>query len=116
MSLSPLEYLRHILDETIYLSRQTPGLSKSQFLQDETLKRAFVRSIEIIGEATKRVPEDTRMKYPHIQWRAMAGMRDKLIHSYFGIDYDIVWDVVINKVPELQQGIEEILRNEESGK
>jgi uncharacterized protein with HEPN domain len=116
MSLSPLEYLRHILDETIYLSRQTPGLSKSQFLQDETLKRAFVRSIEIIGEATKQVPEDTRMKYPYIQWRAMAGMRDKLIHSYFGIDYDIVWDVVINKVPELQQGIEEILRNEESGK
>jgi uncharacterized protein with HEPN domain len=55
MSLSPLEYLRHILDETKYLSRHTPGLSKAQFLADETLKRAFVRSIEIIGEATKQI-------------------------------------------------------------
>jgi len=114
MSLSALEYLRHILDETVYLSRQTPGLSKEQFLVDETLKRAFVRSIEIIGEATKQIPEDIRKKYPHTQWRAMAGMRDRLIHGYFGIDYDIVWDVVINKIPELQQEIKEILRNEES--
>ncbi|RMH00521.1 MAG: DUF86 domain-containing protein, partial [Chloroflexi bacterium] len=62
--------------------------------------------------ATKQVPEDIRQKYPHIQWRAMAGMRDRLIHGYFGIDYDIVWDVVINKIPALQQDIEEILRNE----
>ena len=114
MSRSSLEYLRHILDETIYLSHQTSGLSKKEFLQDETLRRAFVRSIEIIGEATKQVPEDIRKKYPHIQWRAMAGMRDRLIHGYFGIDYDIVWDVVINKVPDLQQNIEEILQNEES--
>lgn len=114
MSLSALEYLRHILDETIYLGRQTSGLSKEEFLADETLKRAFVRSIEIIGEATKQVPEDIRKKYPHIQWRAMAGMRDRLIHGYFGIDYDIVWDVVINKVPELQQDIEEILESEDS--
>jgi uncharacterized protein with HEPN domain len=114
MSLSSLEYLRHILDETIYLGHQTSGLRKEQFLQDETLRRAFVRSIEIIGEATKQVPEDIRQKYPHIQWRAMAGMRDRLIHGYFGIDYDIVWDVVINKIPALQQDVEEILRNEES--
>ena len=114
MSRSPLEYLRHILDETLYLSRQTSGLSKAQFLADETLKRAFVRSIEIIGEATKQVPEDIRQQYAHIQWRAMAGMRDRLIHGYFGIDYDIVWDVVVNKIPELQQEIEEILRNEAS--
>lgn len=114
MSHSPLEYLRHILDEVVYLNRQTPGLSKAQFLADETLKRAFARSIEIIGEATKQVPGDIRQKYPNIQWRAMAGMRDRLIHGYFGIDYEIVWDVAINKIPELQQEIEEILRNEES--
>ncbi len=114
MSLSSLEYLRHILDETIYLKRQTSRLSKEQFLQDDTMQRAFVRSIEIIGEATKQVPEDIRKKYPHIQWRAMAGMRDRLIHGYFGVDYEIVWDVALNKVPSLQQDIEEILRNEEN--
>ena len=112
MSLSSLEYLRHILDEAEYLIDQTFGLTKEQFLHDETLRRAFVRSIEIIGEASKQVSEDIRQKYPHIQWRAMAGMRDRLIHGYFGIDYEIVWDVVINKVPDLQQDVEEILRNE----
>ena len=112
MSRSPVEYLRHILDETIYLGSQTVGLSKVQFVQDETLKRAFVRSIEIIGEASKQVPDGIRKKYPKIQWRAIAGMRDKLIHAYFGIDYDIVWDVVVNKIPELQQEIKAILDTE----
>jgi uncharacterized protein with HEPN domain len=92
---------------------QSQDLDKDEFIQDETLKRAFVRSIEVIGEATKKIPLDIRKKYPHIQWRAIAGMRDRLIHGYFGIDYDIVWDVVINKVPRLRQEIEEILDNEE---
>jgi uncharacterized protein with HEPN domain len=95
------------------LNNQTATLSKEQFLADETRKRAFVRSLEIIGEAIKQVPENIRKKYPHIQWRAIAGMRDRLIHGYFGIDYDIVWDVVLNKIPDLQQSIEEILRNEQ---
>ncbi len=112
MSPSPLDYLRHILDEVRYLISQTKGLSKEKFLQDETLKRAFVRSIETIGEATKRVPAGMKRKYPHLEWRAMAGMRDKLIHDYFGIDYEIVWDVVTNKIPELRQEIEQILRSE----
>lgn len=90
MSRSVREYLRHILDETNYLLSESQGLSQAEFLQNETLKRAFVRSIEIIGEATKKVPNDFRQNYPQIEWRAMAGMRDHLIHGYFGIDYDIV--------------------------
>ncbi len=61
------------------------------------LKRAYVRSLEVIGEAVKQLPNDLRQKYPAIEWRAMAGMRDQLIHNYFGVDFDIVWDVVANK-------------------
>jgi uncharacterized protein with HEPN domain len=114
MSPFPLEHLRHILDETEYLVKQSVGIGKEAFLQDETLKRAFTRSIEIIGEAVKKVPADVKDKYPHLEWRAIAGMRDKLIHDYFGVDYDIVWDVVTNKIPELHQKIKEILDSESS--
>jgi len=60
---------------------------------DETLKRAFARSIEVIGEASKRLPEDIKAMQPDIEWRKVSGMRDRLIHDYFGIDYTIVWDV-----------------------
>lgn len=91
------------------------GLSKDEFIRDETLKRAFVRSIEIIGKAAKKVPDDFKQKYAHIEWRAMVGMRDKLIHDYFGIDYDIVWDVVINKLPGLRKEVEQVLRSESTG-
>ena len=77
MSLSPIEYVKHIKDEAVYLIKNSQGLKRDSFFQDETLKRAFVRSIEIIGEATKKVPDEIRQKYSHIQWRAMAGMRDK---------------------------------------
>ena len=112
MSSLSLEYLQHILDETAYLTDRAKGLTKDEFMQDETLKRAFVRSLEIIGEATKNVSIELRQKYSHIDWRAMAGMRDRLIHKYFGVDYDLVWDVVINKVPTLQQEIRQIVQKE----
>jgi uncharacterized protein with HEPN domain len=80
-------------------------VTQAEFLGDETLKRAFVRSLEIIGEATKQIPDDFRAKYRHVEWRAIAGMRDRLIHDYLGVDYDIVWDVVTTKVPVLQPEI-----------
>jgi uncharacterized protein with HEPN domain len=91
---------------------QTQELEQATFLRNETLKRAFVRSLEIIGEAVKQPPDDLKQRYSHLEWRAMAGMRDRLIHGYFGGDYDIVWDVVTNKIPALQQAVEHILRQE----
>jgi uncharacterized protein with HEPN domain len=112
MSPSTRPYLQHMLTETRYLIDQTQGLEKEAFLRDETLKRAFVRSLEIIGEAVKQLPDEIKQWHGHLEWRAMAGMRDRLIHGYFGVDYDIVWDVVTNKIPELQQAVEHILRQE----
>lgn len=109
MSLSAREYLQHILDETTYIMISSVGLSKAAFVQDETLKRAYVRSIEVIGEAVKQLPDVLRQKYSAIEWRSMAGMRDRLIHNYFGVDYDIVWDVVKNKIPALDVEVRQIL-------
>lgn len=109
MSRSARDYLKHIQDEIAYLRRTVTGLTKDDFIADETLKRAFVRSLEIIGEATKQIPDHLRQQYPEIEWRAIAGMRDRLIHSYFGIDYDIVWDVLINHIPALAETIDAML-------
>ncbi len=105
MSRSPLEYLRHILDETEYLIKHAAGLNKDVFIHDDTLRRAFVRSIEIIGEATKNIPEEFKQKYAQIDWRPLARMRDKLIHGYFGVDYDIVWDVVSNEMRRCEMSL-----------
>jgi len=102
------EYLQHILDEIEYLTSTARGIDRARFMADDTLKRAFVRSIEVIGEAVKQIPDHMRQKHPEIEWRAIAGMRDRLIHSYFGVDYE-VWDVVATKVQPLAVGIRSIL-------
>ena len=101
MAISAEEYLKHILDEADFLKTELRSLDLESFLYNESAKRAFVRSLEIIGEAVKQIPPEMRAEYPTIKWRSIAGMRDKLIHEYFGVDYDIVWDAVTKKVPEL---------------
>jgi len=108
-----VELLKHILDECDFiLTSFPPDSSKKDLVDDETLKRAVVRSLEIIGEATKKIPVDVKLKWSEIEWKNMAGMRDKLIHNYFGINYSIVWDVVLNKIPNLKNQIEKILSEE----
>ncbi len=109
---SHIEYLRHILNEIDFILDRLPELTKESFLKDEVLKRAFVRSLEIIGEAVRKLPSDLKQRYFETDWRAIAGTRDKLIHNYFGVDYEIVWDIVTNKILPLKVEIENILKNE----
>jgi uncharacterized protein with HEPN domain len=109
MFFEPRDYLFHMLAETAYLIAQSAGLTVDQFLADETLRRAFVRSLEVIGEAAKKVPHEFRTQYPTLEWRAMAGLRDRLIHGYFGVDYGLVWDVVQKRIPELNTRLRAIL-------
>ena len=86
--------------------------TKVAFLGNEVLKRAFVRSVEVIGEAAKQVPEDTRAQFPNVEWKKMAGMRDRLIHDYAGVDYLIVWDVAVSHASELAAKLRSILQRQ----
>jgi hypothetical protein len=112
MSKEPIEFLKHIADECTYLLSINKNLTKDDFIEDETLKRAVVRSLEVIGEATKKISADYKVKWNSIQWKNMAGMRDRLIHDYMGVNYSIVWDVLTNKIPDLHNQIQAVLASE----
>jgi len=106
---SNIEILRHIKDETDFVLHHTQNKTQGEVLNDPVLCRAIVRSLEIIGEAAKKIDEEFKAEYSNIEWRKIAGTRDRLIHDYFGIDYDIVWDIIENKLPELQFAVYKIL-------
>jgi len=98
-------YLQHILDEIDYLNTLRPILTFEDLLHDKTKEHAVTRSLEIIGEAAKNIPERIRKRNPKIPWKFMAGLRDKVIHGYFAINYEIIWDVITHKLPELEPEI-----------
>ena len=105
-------YLEHILQECDFLIQMSSRMRYEEFVQDPVSTRAVVRSLEIIGEAVKHLPQPFRERYPHIPWREMAGMRDKLIHEYFGVNYAIVWETVTRDIPKLREQIAEVLAKE----
>jgi uncharacterized protein with HEPN domain len=92
-----------MLDEVEYLLAQRARITKSKLLADDTLKRAFSRSVEIIGEAVKQMPAEFRQSHPDVPWKIVSGMRDRMVHKYFAVDYDIVWDVIEHKLDDLNQ-------------
>lgn len=107
-------FVQHILDEIIFLLEQARDLKYEDFLNNPVLKRAAARSLEIIGEAVKNISTDLKKKHKDIEWRKIAGMRDKIIHYYFGVNWNILWDVIQNKLPGLKPKFESILKELES--
>jgi len=102
-------YLKDILQSFSNVSQFLEGLSYEEFIADRKTISAIVRELEIAGEATKQIPATIRKKFPQIPWSDMAGMRDKLIHFYFGVDLEIVWETVKVRIPNLEPLIENVL-------
>lgn len=101
-------YLQHILDAILKIEKYTKGINEDKFKQDSLIQDGVIRQIEIIGEATKRLSLALRNNYPQISWKDIAGMRDKLIHDYLGIDIDSVWDTAKKDIPILKKEITKI--------
>ena len=115
MSKSDIQFLKHIKEETEFIIEFTNNISEDEFLENRLLKKAIVRCFEIIGEATKQVDFEFRMKYNSIAWKEMAGLRDKLIHDYTGVDYSLLWIIISESIPELDFQLEQII-NEHNDK
>lgn len=109
---SLLDFLQHIIHECHYIVDAKEGKTLDDLLSDETYSKAIVRSLEIIGEATKKLPEELRKKYPLVHWTEIAGMRDVLIHNYFGVDYDVVFNTINQDIPDLYRELKRIVELE----
>ena len=104
-------YLRDIFAAMVAIQEFVEDMDFEEFAADDKTASAVLRKLEIIGEATKNVPDEIRREYPQVPWRQMAGMRDRLIHSYFRVDYALVWETVKGQIPLLQPVIVQILRH-----
>ncbi|WP_292364109.1 MULTISPECIES: DUF86 domain-containing protein [unclassified Methanoculleus] len=105
-------YLRDILEAIRRIDRYTRGMDYEEFLADDLVQDGVIRNLMVIGEAVKLIPEPLKCEHADISWRKIAGMRDILIHAYFGIHNEIVWDVIRNKIPELQVAVRQMLDDE----
>ena len=104
-------YFNDILAAMIAAQDFINGMDFNDFLEDDKTNSAVIRKLEIIGEATKHIPDSIRQEYTQVPWRQIAGMRDKLIHDYFGVDYTLVWVTIKDLIPPLQPIIQQILED-----
>lgn len=101
-------YLEHILQAIQKIEDYTKGVGYLDFIKNEEKQDAVIRKIEIIGEASKKISKDLKEKHSSIPWRAIAGMRDKLIHDYFEVDYETIWETVQNDIPVLKTQLQQL--------
>jgi len=106
-------FVKDILDCMEKIDEFIAGMDFEKFMEDDKTKSAVVRKLEIIGEATKNIPKQIRQKYRELPWTDMAGMRDKIAHFYFGIDYSIVWEVIKKRLPDIKPVIQKMLKEME---
>ncbi|MGB9758453.1 MAG: DUF86 domain-containing protein [Thermoproteota archaeon] len=109
MKKDDLVYLNHILDAISKIEVYTRDITYEQFMSNSLIQDGVVRQLEIIGEATKRLSNNIKEKHPEIPWKDIAGMRDKLIHEYFGVDLDAVWDTIKKDIPDLKTKLQTIM-------
>ncbi|MBD3203744.1 DUF86 domain-containing protein [Candidatus Woesearchaeota archaeon] len=106
-------FLKHILGNIEKIEDFSKNMSKEEFIKEDLKQYAIIRAIEVIGEAVKNLPSSFRKKYPDVAWKEIAGTRDIIIHQYFGIDLDIIWNIIKKELPVLKKEIKIILEKEQ---
>jgi len=103
-------FLKDIIQAMEAIEKFVEGMEFEELVEDDKTSSAVIRKFEILGEAARNIPDWMREKYPLIPWKRMVGMRDRLIHGYFGIDYELVWDAIKVEIPRIKSELEKILK------
>lgn len=103
------DYLLDMINAMNEVADFTKGMGREEFSRDRKTVNAVIRSLEVLGEAAKKIPDEIREKHPSIPWKRIAGFRDKLIHEYFGLDLDIIWGVIQEELPPLKPAFDQVL-------